>query len=75
MILQANNNVSATKGAFIKSFSQYPCEQEILLDCNQSYKVLDAGVRTKNVTDFSGNTEELTERYIKLIVVDNDSEI
>lgn len=73
-VLEIYAPANATKGAFIKSFSQYPCEQEILLDCNQSYKVLDAGVRTKNVTDFSGNTEELTERYIKLIVVDNDSE-
>ncbi len=60
-----------TDGAFIKSFSQYPYEQEILLDSNQSYKVLDAGVRIKSVTDFSENTEQVTERYIKLMIVDN----
>ena len=61
-----------TEGAYIKRFSQYPYEQEILLDCKQSYKVLDAGVRIKSVTDFSGNTEEMLERYIKLIIVDDE---
>lgn len=59
------------KGAFIKSFSKYPYEQEILLDCNQSYKVLDAGVRIKTVTDFSSNTQDIMERYVKLMIVDN----
>lgn len=72
-VLEIYAPAKLTKGAFIKSFSQYPYEQEILLDCNQSYKILDAGVRTKTVTDFSGNTEELTERFIKLIVVDEES--
>lgn len=70
-VLEIYAPADLTKGAFIKSFSQYPYEQEILLDCNQSYKVLDAGVRIKSVTDFSGNTEEMTERYIKLVIVDN----
>ena len=71
-VLEIYAPADLTDGAFIKNFSQYPYEQEILLDCNQSYKVLDAGVRIKNVTDFSGNTEEMTERFIKLIIVDND---
>lgn len=71
-VLEVYAPADLTKGAFIKSFSQYPYEQEILLDCNQSYEVLDAGVRIKTVTDFSGNTEEITERFIKLIVVEDE---
>lgn len=73
-VLEIYAPANLTNGAYIKSFSQYPVEQEILLNYNQSYKVLDAGVRIKSVTNFSGYTEEITERFIKLIVVDNEEE-
>ena len=71
-VLEIYAPADLTKGGYIKSFSQYPYEQEILLDCNQSYEVLDAGVRVKTVTDFSGNTEEVVERFVKLIVVEDE---
>ena len=72
-VLEIYAPAKLTKGAFIKNFSQYPYEEEILLDRNQTYKILDAGVRTKTVTNFSGDTEDLTERFIKLIIVDEEN--
>lgn len=60
-----------TNGVYLNSISEFKTEYELLLNYGLTYKVLDAGVRTVQISSFpdsNESTDTKTENYIKLLV-------
>lgn len=56
-----------TDGAYVEGFSEFPMEHELLLNAGNSYRVMDAGIRTVKLGfDTNEESEEKEECFIKL---------
>lgn len=61
-----------TRGAYIYKISEHPAEFEFLIDKNTTFKVIDAGEREVEETDFRGKVHKRMEKYMRLQVIEND---
>ncbi|MDO4379760.1 MAG: leucine-rich repeat protein [Clostridia bacterium] len=69
-MLEIYADKDSSDGVYIADVSVHPDEYELLLTRDLKYEVLDAGVRSAVVVNrFSGEEEEITERFIKLHIL------
>lgn len=72
-MLEIYADKDSTDGVYIAGISCHPDEYELLLTNGLKYKVIDAGIRTTVITNrYSGEPEEVTERFIKLCIVHDE---
>lgn len=67
IILEIYAPKDQTDGAYVEGFSEFPVEHELLLNAGNSYRVMDAGIRTAQLrSDTTDESEEREEYFIKL---------